>query len=1622
LSIFTCKYPVLKKFKKILLWFFLSLLFLLIAAWIFIQTPAGQRWIGRIVVNKLSRQLNTRISIGHIDFSLFNRMHLGALLVEDHSGDTLLYAGLLKVRITDWFFFKKNVELKYAGLEDAVIKLQRTDSVWRHQFLVDYFSSSSSSGSRKGRIALDIKKVELKRVMITQKDAWMGKDMAIRIGALTLDAREINFSKKTAFIHSLSLAGPEVSLYKYKRLKPPTKKIDPGIETGPDSSYHWNPEGWIVQLNKLTIRDGIFRDGKESLLPVLESFDGKHIEFNSIDGNITDVRLIKDTITAKFDLKTKERSGFEVKKFLADASFNPQSMRFDNLDIKTNKSSIRDFFMMSYNDFDDMDDFIHKVRMTADFKETEIDSDDIAFFAPGLKNWKKKFTVQGKASGTVDELTGKELVIQAGNHTLLKGDISLTGLPDIDLTFIDFRARDFRTNYSDAATFIPVLRNVKEPDLRKLQTIHFTGTFTGFLRDFVTFGTFQTNLGTVKTDLNMKFPKNRLPVYSGNISTYEFRLGELLGEKDLGSVGFDGLVKGSGFSEKNRNVNLDGDVFFIDYHLYRYSNIKVKGWLNKLFFDGFASIKDPNLDLMFNGLFDLNPESTAFDVLVNVQKANLRELKILKDSLSFNGNLKFNFTGGNIDEFLGRARITDASVYYNGKRLPFDSLVLTSVIENEHKKLSLFSNEFDGSITGQFNVKELPAVVSLFLNKYYPSYVRAPATKPRPQSFNFNFTTLNVDEYIRLFDKHLSGFDYGQVSGRLDLNDNIFELEASFPDFTYKQFVFSDAEISGKGDLEKLVLTGRAGHTTISDSIYLPETKFSIVAANDVSKINIKATANQPVNNADINAVVKTYADGVTILVDSSTFSLQGKQWIIEKDGILNFRSDSIAEGQIVLRSGIQEIRLKTEPSKLNNRNDLNITLKEVSIGDFSPFFMPRNRLEGIVTGTVHIEDPYRKFNISSDFRAERMLLDNDSLGNITAVLEYDHASGKLTAKGRNLDTDKKIEFDMTLFLKGGEMAKQNRISARTESYPINILERFLGELFTDVHGYVTGPLELTGPLEELNFSGKVMLKDAGLKVKFTQCYYKIQDKEIVLTPGIIDLNGILLTDPVTGNPVYLSGDIYHTSFKNMFFDLTASTRRPFTTDPNQNRPILLLNTNAKDNERFYGKAFGTGLFSLTGPESEMFMKIDAIASSRDSSNITILSYTGRESGIADFLVERKFGREMADLEIKKSATNMIYDVDVVGTPAVNVTVVLDELTGDIIKGRGEGAISIHSGTNEPVQMRGRFNILDGNYTFTFQSLFKKPFVLRKGSDNFIEWTDDPYDARIQFDAVYIADNVNFSPLVTAFNLDPSLNRYRDDVYVVARLSGKLFSPDFDFSLDFPPNSKAKNDPSLAFNIQQIEKNPNEINRQVTYLIVFNSFAPLESSPTSGGSFGSTISELAYSTISSLSGLFFSQISRELNKALSKIFNTDNVGFNLSGSVYNRNLLEQQNKNTFSVNQGNVNFTLPVSLFKDRFILTLGGGLDVPLQTAIQNEVRFLPDVTAEWLINEKGTVRATFFYRENLDLLTGTTGGSGGRTKRSGASISYRKDFDRLREFFENPGKGKAHPKEELPANDDNK
>ncbi|MFT3904145.1 MAG: translocation/assembly module TamB domain-containing protein [Niabella sp.] len=1614
------KYGLLKKFKKILLIVVVSLVVLLAVAYLALQSPPVQTWLIGKVTDRLSHQLKTRVEIKGVDFSFFNKMHLLGVLIEDRQKDTILRAGEVTVNVNDWFFLKNRVELKYLGLKDAVIKLQRTDSVWRHQFLLDYFSTPASSSPKKqNAINLDIKDVDLQNIFFKKTDGWLGEDLTFSLGALRLNPDKVDIGKKQIALNSLAITKPYVALHSYEGNRPPRQK-SPAVESGEitkdtSSALQWNPELWQVSAGKVTITDGTFKLDNTERAPYPE-FDGQHILFSKINVGFKDVKWQADTISTYINLSTQERSGLEVRHLIANAKVTPKEMTFNNLDILTNRSQLKNYFSMKYEDFSDMSDFVTAVRLEGNFDEAKVNSDDIAFFAPALSSWKKEILLSGKITGPVAALNGKNLSLETANgQTQFAGNASLTGLPDINSTFISVEAEKFNTTYNDAVSFIPSLKTITTPDLKSLQYVRFKGNYNGFINDFVTYGTIQTALGTVVTDLNMKLPNVGTPGYSGSISTSHFDLGTLLDNKQFGFISTNTKLKGAGFETGRSSIAVESSIQYFDFNDYRYQDINVNGKLNKNLFDGILVIKDSNANLSVNGLVNFE-KAPVFDFTADVVKLNLSKLKFLsQNDLSFSGKIKADFSGKNIDDFLGNARISEATLIKDGFPLSFDTLSLTSDFKDGQKHLNVASNELTANVTGQFSLMNLPNTITSFLSRYYPAYIKAPIGKIENQSFNFDIKTNNITEFIPLTDSLLSGFNNSHITGSINAAENKLQLNLDVPQFKYGQYTFDNVRIDGIGNYDSLLLNGRATDVQVGNNINIPLALFQISAKNDISHVSIfSGGGNNAVEQARLNATVQTFDNGVHVKFAPSTFIVNSKTWSLDDGGELELRKHMPVHGQLVLREGLQEILVKTIPSDIGSWNDIGITLSNINIGDFSPYFLPDNRLEGLLSANVLLENPGSKMRISSqDLSGRSIRFDNDSIGNISAKFYYDLINSELVVNGKTLNPQQKdLAFNVHLYLKDQETQAKNIISLDANRFDLKYLNRFLGFLFSDITGEITGKFDIKGPLNAISVVGKGKLSNAGLRVNFTQCYYKIEDREIALSENEINLDGIVLRDPVTNNPIYLKGNILHSSFDDMFFDLTVSTRKPGTRDNNNNRPVQVLNTTYKDNKLFYGNVKATGSFALLGPANDTYMKIDAIASSTDSSNFTIASSSSKAGEMPDWLVERKFGELMTDSLLKNTESNMTYELDVTATPMVQMKFVMDDLTGDEIKGRGSGTLNIKSGTSEPLAIRGRLDLDEGSYNYTFQSFFPRPFEIIKGNENYISWNGDPMDANINISAQYKAEKVSFAPLTSGTSLDQSYSSTRENVHVTANLSGKLFKPSFKFGIELDPMSNYKNDFNVSNALRQIEGNPNEITRQVTYLIVFNSFAPPESGTNNLG-LGNAANELLFS---SLSGILFSEINSKLNNELSKMLNTDNISVVFSGSVYNRNILTGGTNSNFGVNQSNFNVAVPISLFKDRFVISLGSSLDVPLQSSLQQNVQFLPDVTAEWLINTSGSIRLNFFYRENMDYLTTASSGAA-RTKRTGGGISFRREFNKISDLFQNKRKEAQNEMRRMPV-----
>ncbi len=1544
---------------------FFVIILLVIILYGILHLSVVQTWLVKKVAGNLSEKLHTKVTVKKVDFRFFNKILLEGVMAEDQKKDTLLYAGVIKAEVNDWFFFKDNISIQNVEVSNALVNMNRTDSVWNYQFLVDYSASPKKSTSKKDDVAVDLKELHLVNVYFNKKDGWIGQDMIANLGRFDMIMDQVDLKHKKISIKSINIERPYFSQNDYEGKRPPTQNLQQVIEKIPVlGAFKWNDSGWEIKLNKLEMKDGAFQNDKQTdYTHYTDRFDGKHILFSSISGTMNNLLFVRDTLSVNVSLSAKEKSGLLIKKLYADMKLTPELMEFNHLDLITNCSRLRDYYAMKYEDFsDDFSSFMHNVKLSATFKESYICSDDLAFFAPVLKSWKRVINIEGTAAGTLDNFSAKNMKLKSGN-TILEGNIAMRGLPDINSTFIDFESKKFNTTYADMINIIPQLRNIKQPSIYKLGAVAFTGNFTGFIRDFVAYGTFNTALGNITADVNMKTPKNRSPAYSGSLSTTGFNIGSFIGNRELGRVALNVKISGAGFNVNELKAKVDGRVNAVEFGGYNYRNLVINGDFDKKLFMGHLSIDDPNLKITsLDGALNLSDKNLGFKLQADVQKANLKNLGFSKEELGFAGYLDLNFTGNNIDNFLGTANISRASFTKPADTLSLDSVTVRSEIINGKKSLTLHSAEVDANITGDFRIQELPDAVTVLLAKYYPAYIKAPSYIVKStQDFAFTVNTSNADRYLSFFTKKLSGFNNSSVSGSFNLKNYDLHLNAAVPQFTYEGKVFNNVLLKGTGTKDTLIADIAVEDIIVNDSLHFPDSKLRVTAANDVSLIRLNSSASKIFGDAELNATVTTLKDGVKIHFYPSSFMINNNKWQLDKDGELTLRKRFLDASTVRFFHDDREIVLSTELSDDGSGTHVVANLKNINLADFA-FILPKKPgLQGIITGTATAKDIFGKTTIEFKGRADSFALDNRYMGKVNLEANANTETGDITYKADTDEKDFKFTLDGKLNYKDttGNSFESNLVADKLN---IDILQPYLSTIFSEMKGMANGKIRLISKNKDLTLSGDAIISGGRFKVAYTQVAYTFDNQPIHFGKDLIDIGTLYVKDTL-GNTGTVSGKMYHKFFQDFSFEnLKFSSQK-----------IMLLNTTKKDNQDFYGNVIGKATMTLNGDVANMKMNIVGEPSATDSSHIYLPTGSSRESNVIDYIEFIQFGSLMDNVS-SKDVANLTVDMDLTANPACKIDVILDAETGDIIKGQGNGHLQIKAGTKEPLDIRGQYNLTEGQYTFDFQTFVKKPFVLNEGS---ITWNGDPLLANLDIKAEYVAKNVDIS-ILSPTGTSTGTARQQEDITIVSHLTGTLKKIKTEFELKLQDKSPLSSDFYVVKKLAEIRNDENEMNKQVASLILFSQFINPNQSFITGGN---TLS-IATSTIG---GVVSAWLTSVLSKALEKATKGKltpyldlNPSLNQSATQLQANI------------RGGLRYR-----FSENLQLLVGGNLDYNNPVAqLYSKGAITPDISLEWLLNKDGSLRVIAFNRTTIDFTTG-------QRNRSGVQIGYSKDVDRLGDIF---------------------
>jgi len=1276
----------------------------------------------------------------------------------------------------------------------------------------------------------------------------------------------------------------------------------------------------------------------------------KDVDFTKINASLSDFKLYgPEVTTAIYKMSFQDHRGIFVENLSAKFSYTNKHIKLEDLDLVTKDSKLKGEIVLNYDI--DKGDFLHftdRVEFDIKLEKASLASKDIRFFYKELGK-DLHFNVRGRIKGPLNNLKISNLKLVDSKKTVIIGTINFKNLfPNKDQKFyMDGKFAKLATNYDNLLRILPNVLGKRLPViLKKLGTINLVGhtqiTTTSVEAIFV----MKTQLGKVNSDLSIEnMNLSDKASYAGNVVLEDFDIGTFLDRKDIGRTSLNLDVDGKGFSEKYLNTSVKGDVAKIDFNNYTYNNVVINGNFKSGLYKGEVSVNDPNLIMDFDGLVDFSKKESRYDFHINVENADLHNLKFVKDSISrFKGDIVMQVSGNSIDNLKGDVFI-NKTTYQNVKATYFfDDFYINSTFDQDRvRTITVNSRDIiEGEIVGKYEFNQLKNLVMNSLGSLYTNY--EPAKVKKGQFLKFNFTIYN--KIIEIFYPEISIGSNTIVKGNIDYDNQEFKLNFNSPKITASTNTFDNIriKIDNKNPLYNAYIELDSIKTkyynirdfslinvTMKDTLFFRSEFKGGTKGQDYFNLNLYHTINKDNNNVvGLNKSEIKLKDYLWFLNEKESTNNQ----IVFDKSFNNFNFDNI-----ILTHENQEITF-TGDIKGTAYKDLQLSFKNVDLNQITPSD-PKFTFNGNINAVVNYKQNKAVFQPTASIQIDHLNINKTDLGNFNFDIASDENFKKFTLNA-NVENQNVESFDANGSF---EIVDKNTIldlKLKLDKFNLGILGSLGGGVLSNIRGFASGNASIEGNLKKPEINGRLYVDNAGITIPYLNVDYALDNRTVVdLTDEKFLFRNDVLTDTKYGTKGTLNGSIEHNNFSDWKLDLAINSKR-----------LLVLDTKDHEDAAYYGIAFIDGTATIKGPTDGLFIKVNAKSEKGTSLKIPINDAENiSENDFLHFLsAKEKFNIKKGIVDSSRNYKGLELEFDLDITPNAEVEVILDRNTGHGMKGRGNGTLLFQINTLGKFNMFGDFQAYDGTYNFKYGGIIEKKFQVKKGG--YISWEGNPMKARLNLEAVY---KTSANPAVLLEN--SSFNK-KVDVNVVIGLRGDLTSPEPDFNFEFPTvSSVLKSEIEYKLNDKDVRQT------QALYLLSTGSFLSAE-----GVNQSALSSNLFESATSLLTGMIHSD--DEKFKVEIDIITADKtIGSETDGR-----------------------FVASVSS-KINERITINGKVGVPFGGVSQTAV--IGDVEILYRVNEDGTLNLRFFNRENDINYIGE-----GIGYTQGVGISYEVDFDTFKEL----------------------
>ena len=847
-----------------------------------------------------------------------------------------------------------------------------------------------------------------------------------------------------------------------------------------------------------------------------------------------------------------------------------------------------------------------------------------------------------------------------------------------------------------------------------------------------------------------------------------------------------------------------------------------------------------------------------------------------------------------------------------------------------------------------------------------------PVGTGKPSNFTFTHTAYDHPILSEVLLPELTTFEPGIISGSFDSGAGDLKLEARMEQMVYGAIEINDLEVVVNSD-SSVVHYGISARSVGTEQAGMANLVFTGNVGNNRIVTDFTSIDDDLGKKLVIHSLITKDSTNYRLAIDPEDLHLMYKQWEIDKENHILFGEEGVMIHRMFLQNGTRKISINSVNEQFND--DIAIDISNFQLGDLSRIIENDTSLvKGVVDGSVLLKRANGGRGIVADAAISNLIVHDVPVGDLTLTTtnpSADRYDLRLELSGAGNDLTATGSFNT------GSSGTTMDITAAIASLSMKTVEAFAPRQVSETAGTLSGNALVRGPVSAPEATGELHFNDVFVNPAVLNNRLGITNETIQLKSDGLWFDTFTVTD-AKRQTATLDGSVKMTGFRDFIFDLKLKAD-----------DFLLMNTTVKDNETVFGRVVIDSDIDISGP-----MELPVVSGKlklKDGSRVAFVVpenrlTTDRGENVVVFenpterhaILDRDISTAVSRSSITGVDLTSIIEVD----RQASLRLFMDPTSSDSLVVRGEAALSLTMDRSGKVSLTGVYNLDEGSYLVSLESVIKRKFSIVPGSS--ITWNGDPLEASLSLNAQY---EVRASPYdLVASQMsglsDADRGAYKQQIpfWVLLKLRGEMLHPEISFEIQLPPEEKGALDGAVNQKLLLLNENESALNKQVFALLLLGRFIQENPLQTESGSTASIVR----STVGNF-------LSAQLNRLGAGV---------LPGTELNVDIQSYEDFQTGQP-QGRTEVEVGIKqqLFNERLSVQVGGTVDVEGERALQNEASDITgDVTVEYKLTEDGRLRLKGFRHSQYE------GALDGQIIETGAGVSYVRDFNRWKELFRAP------------------